>query len=107
MQKMQTTQNMHVDYAGYAVYAKNAKFANQTYQAKLTKPTLPNQIKPHQAYWTKPTKRKLLVKAVYAWVRSAFGNVFSKSLVFNHSLGSFSNSDLAGISRPFIVAKAC
>ena len=29
-----------------------------------------------QTHLTKPTKQKLLVKAVNAWVRSAFGNVF-------------------------------
>ena len=43
-----------------------------------TKPNLPIQTKSnlaYQAYWTKPTKPKLLVKAVNAWVRSAFGNV--------------------------------
>ena len=39
---------------------------NWTYQTKSN----------YQAYWTKPTKPKLLVKAVNAWVRSAFGNVF-------------------------------
>ena len=39
-----------------------------------TKPNLPIQTKSnlaYQAYWTKPTKPKLLVKAVNAWVRSA------------------------------------
>ena len=43
-----------------------------------TKPNLPIQTKSnlaYQAYWTKPTKPKLLVKAVNAWVRSAFCNV--------------------------------
>ena len=43
-----------------------------------TKPNLPIQTKSnlaYQAYWTKPTKPKLLVKAVNGWVRSAFGNV--------------------------------
>ena len=44
---------------------------NQTYQTKPTKPNLPNQTQ-----ITKPTKPKLLVKAVNAWVRSAFGNVW-------------------------------
>ena len=75
----------------------------QTYQRKPTKPNLPNQPTkpnlPNQTYLTnsnmpkqakhsqpsllnqtnqtKPTKRKpkSLVKAVNAWVRSAFGNV--------------------------------
>ena len=50
---------------------------NQTYQ---TKPTKPNQTKPNlpnQTHPTKPTKQKFLVKAVNAWVRSAFGNVCS------------------------------
>ena len=43
-----------------------------------TKPNLPIQTKSnlaYQAYWTKPTKPKLVVKAVNTWVRSAFGNV--------------------------------
>ena len=31
----------------------------------------------YQTYWTKPIKPKLLVKAVNAWVRSAFGNVLN------------------------------
>ena len=68
---------------------------NQTYQTKPTKPNPPNQTyqtKPtktnppsqtyqtksnlyYQAYWSKPAEPKLLVKAVNAWVRSAFGNV--------------------------------
>ena len=65
---------------------------NQTYQTKPTKPNLPNQTYQtksnlaYQAYWAKPTKPKLLVKAVNAWVRSAFGNVSDFSLsgiVFN------------------------
>ena len=43
-----------------------------TYQTKPTKPNLPNQT-----YQTKPTKLNLLVKAVNAWVRSAFGNIYS------------------------------
>ena len=42
----------------------------QNLQAKPTKPNLPNQT-----YQTKPTEPNLLVKAVNAWVRSAFGNV--------------------------------
>ena len=54
---------------------------SQTYQAKPSKPNLPNQTYQtksnlaYQAYWTKPTKPESLVKAVNAWVRSAFGNV--------------------------------
>ena len=59
----------------------------QTYQTKLTSLNLPNQnyqtkLKlANQAYWTRPdqthqTKTKLLVKAVNAWVRSAFDKVF-------------------------------
>ena len=75
---------------------------NQTYPTKLTKPNLPNQTyqtkhtKPnltyrtyqtksnlaYQTYWTKPIKPKLLVKGVNAWVRSAFGNVFTMIRVF-------------------------
>ena len=42
----------------------------QNLQTKPTKPNLPNQT-----HLTKPTKPKFLVKAVNAWVRSAFGNV--------------------------------
>ena len=55
--------------------------SHQTCQTKLTKLNLPKQTYQtksnlaYQAYWTKPTKPKLLVKAVNAWVRSAFGNV--------------------------------
>ena len=62
----------------------------QTCQTKLTKLNLPNQTYQtksnlaYQAYWTKPTKPKLLVKAVIAWVRSAFGIV---SKLFNVQLG--------------------
>ena len=58
-------------------------------QAKPTKPYLPNQTcqtnlptkssLTYQAYWTKP---KLLVKAVNAWARSAFGNVLPVISVF-------------------------
>ena len=60
---------------------KYEKFANQTYQTKPAKSNLPNKtyqtksIIAYQDYWTKPTKPKLVVKAVNAWVRSAFGNV--------------------------------
>ena len=43
---------------------------NQTYQTKPIKPNIPNQT-----HLTKPTKPEFLVKAVNAWVRSAFGNV--------------------------------
>ena len=50
----------------------------QTYQTNQTKPTKPNVA--YQAYLTMPTKPKLLVKAVNAWVRSAFGNVYQLSL---------------------------
>ena len=52
-------------------------------QTKPTKPNVRNrtyQTKSNlafQAYRTKPTKPRLLVKAVNAWVRSAFGNVSS------------------------------
>ena len=50
----------------------------QILQTKPTKPNLPNQT-----HLTKPTKPKLLVKAVNAWVRSAFGNVLSSP--YQHS----------------------
>ena len=67
----------------------NKEFLYQTYQTKPTKPNLPNQTyltksnMPKQAKHSQPsllnqtnqTKPKLLVKAVDAWVRSAFGNV--------------------------------
>ena len=58
MQNMQDMQNLQTK-------------PSQTYQTKPTNPNLPNQMCP-----TKPTKPKLLVKAVNAWVRSAFGNVY-------------------------------
>ena len=55
--------------------------SNFAYQAYLTKPAIQTfQTKSnfaYQAYFNKPTKPKLLVKAVNAWVRSAFGNVSS------------------------------
>ena len=60
---------------------------NQTYQTKPTKPNLPNL--PSQTCQTKPTKSKLLVKAVNAWVRSAFGNVY---IHFSFCYLSFPNS---------------
>ena len=44
----------------------------QNLQNKTSKPNLPNQT-----YLTQPTKPKLLVKVVNAWVRSAFGNIES------------------------------
>ena len=47
----------------------------QSMQILQTEPTKPNL--PNQTYLTKPTKPKLLVKAVNAWVCSAFGNVSS------------------------------
>ena len=56
-----------------------------------TKPNLPIQTKSnlaYQAYWTKPAKPKLLVKAVNAWVRSAFGNVWD-ILYGRHSTNYF------------------
>ena len=52
-----------------------------------TKPNLPNQTYKnksniaYQAYWINLTKPKLLVKAANAWVRSAFGNVYSYNMV--------------------------
>ena len=55
----------------------------QILQTKPTKPNLPNQTYQtklniaYQAYWTRPTKPKLLVKAVNAWIHSAFGNVLT------------------------------
>ena len=58
----------------------------QNLQNKPTKLNLPNQTYQtksnlaYQAYLTKPTKSKLLVKAVNAWVRSAFGNVLMITL---------------------------
>ena len=55
----------------------------QNFQTKHTKQNLPNKtcIKTksnlaYQAYWTKPTKPKLLFKAVNDLVQSAFGNNF-------------------------------
>ena len=72
-------------------YKTKPNLPNQTYQTKPTKPNLPNQTYqtkptkpnlPNQTYLTKPTKPKLLVKAVNAWVRSAFGNVLPISLRF-------------------------
>ena len=56
---------------------------NQTYQSKPSLPNRSYQTKSnlaYQAYWTKPIKPKLLVKAVNAWVRSAFGNVLQLQL---------------------------
>ena len=54
----------------------------------------PNQTKPNlanQAHGTKPTKPKLLVKAVNAQVHSAFGNVlFELSTLQNWSRGKIS-----------------
>ena len=50
--------------------------------AEHTKPNLPNQInEAYQAYWTRPTKLKLLVKRVNTWVHSAFGHAFSRNFV--------------------------
>ena len=43
---------------------------------------------PNQTHLTKPTKPKLLVKAVNAWVRSAFGNVL------------FLNQTVIGLENP-------
>ena len=56
----------------------NMRYACNSNQACQSKTNLATQ-----AYWAKPTKpnppiqTKLLGKAVDAWVRSAFGNVFS------------------------------
>ena len=66
-------------------YAKYAKSENQTYQTNpnKTKSNLPNQTyqtKPNLANHIHQTKPKLLVKAVDAWVCSAFGNVFHSLL---------------------------
>ena len=67
MQNMQSMQNLQNK-------PPKPNLPNQTYQTKPTKPILPNQT-----YQTKPflpNLPKLLVKAVNAWVRSGFGNVF-------------------------------
>ena len=62
----------YADYADHADHADHADYAdylpNQTYQ--------PKSNLAYQAYWTGPTKPKLLVKAVKSWVRIAFGNVY-------------------------------
>ena len=66
----------------------------QTYQTKPPKPNLRNQT-----YQTKATKPKLLVKAVNAWVRSAFGNVLSKEALvspFRLKLRQIVEEDLFG-----------
>ena len=86
------------------IYQTKPNLPNRAYQTKITKPSLPNQtystkptklILPNQTYQTKhaianlpnqtklsqlslKNKQKLPVKAVDAWVRSAFGNVFKK-----------------------------
>ena len=52
---------------------------NQTYQTKLNVA--------YQAYWTRATKPKLLVKAVNTWVRSAFGNVLVIPLLREEIMG--------------------
>ena len=77
MQIMQTMQNMQKMQIMQNLQTKpiNPNLPNQTYQTKPTKPNLPNQT-----CKTEPTKLNLLVKAVNAWVRSAFGNVFTKRL---------------------------
>ena len=49
-----------------ALFLQNIATANQT-RSNLA----------YKEYWTKPNEQKLLVKAVNAWVRSAFGNVFN------------------------------
>ena len=63
---------------------------NLTYQTNPTGPNLPN--------YTYQSKRKLMVKAADAWVRSAFGNVCSKlqsvprkSSLWNDCYGPFSS----------------
>ena len=53
------------------VFAPGFQIPNQTYQ---TEPRLANQTNP-----------KLLFKAVKAWVRSAFGNVFSFKVYESYS----------------------
>ena len=58
----------------FEAYNTNPTKQNIPNQANLTKPTKANI--PNQTYQTKLTKPKLLVKAVNAWVRSAFGNVY-------------------------------
>ena len=57
------------------ILTNDSQIPNQTY---LTKSNLV-----YQAYWTKPTKPKLLVKAVNAWVRSAFVNVFRHTIRYS------------------------
>ena len=53
-------------------------FACMAYQTKPTRPNLPDQIyqtKPSRPNLPNQTKPKLLVKAVNAWVHSAFDNI--------------------------------
>merc|ERR1712173_493706 len=48
----------------------------------MGKQTKPSQAsKPNLSIQTKPAKPNLLIKAVNAWVRSAFGNVYSNTLI--------------------------
>ena len=75
----------------------------------------------YQAYWTKTTKPKLLVKAVNTWVRSAFGNVligflsgicaatwvpwlhFVKGWFFNQNIQGTCWQDLTGLWTGFLL----
>ena len=59
----------------YLTFQTKITKANQTQPTKLTVPNKTHQTKP-----------KLLVKAVNAWVRSAFGNVLSFPDYFNDVL---------------------
>ena len=71
-------------------FARVKKMTNiryvQTYQTKPDKQTYQTKSNvAYQAYWTKTTKPKLLVKAFNPWVRSAFGNVsFYQYLFLGH-----------------------
>ena len=80
MQNMRCVQNLRT----------KPNLPNLTYQTNPTGPNLPN--------YTYHSKRKLMVKAADAWVRSAFGNVCSKlqsvprkSSLWNDCYGPFSS----------------
>ena len=62
----------------------------------------------NQTYQTKPTKPKLLVKAVNAWVRSAFGNVFKiHSSTPDANVNQSSTSEVIFISKSHINSATC
>ena len=65
----------------------NPNLPTQTYQTKPTKPNLPNKpTKQNLTNQIKPIKTKSLVKAVNAWVRSVFCNVY---IFINHASKTF------------------